>query len=130
VSGKSEQFNTRLDPDDAAAVNEYADEHGVTKSEATRRVLRHGLKAKRRDGLRHPRAPLQIIGVIGGLIYILTFLLAPGFLGIVGGTYIIGSLVWANWPEWSTWAAGVRESVLGLSRDDAEADDGETEVNA
>jgi hypothetical protein len=105
-------------------------EDDESRSACVRRLLRSGLKAERRDGLRHPRASLQIIGVIGGLIYILTYLLAPGFLGVVGGTYILGSLVWANWPEWSTWAAGVRESVLGLSQDDAEADDGEAEVNA
>jgi hypothetical protein len=49
VSGKSEQFNTRLDPDDAAAVKEYADEHGVTKSEATRRFIRAGLEAVDED---------------------------------------------------------------------------------
>jgi len=101
-----------------------------SQSAALRRLLRSGLKAERRDGLRNPRASLQIIGVIGGLVYVLTHLLAPGFLGIVGGTYILGSLVWANWPEWSTWAAGVRESVLGPTRDDAEADDGKAEVNA
>lgn len=45
VTGKTEQFNTRLDPDDAAAVKEYADDHGVTKSEATRRMIRAGLES-------------------------------------------------------------------------------------
>jgi hypothetical protein len=118
----SPEFKQRIDA---------AREDGESRSACVRRLLRHGLEAERRDGLRHPRASLQIIGAIGGLIYILTYLLAPGFLGIVGGTYIVGTLVWANWPEWSTWPAGVRESVLGpSSRDDAEADDGEAEVRA
>jgi len=45
------QFQTRLDPDDAEAVEDYADQHEVTKAEAVRRLVRAGIDAEQHDSL-------------------------------------------------------------------------------
>ena len=43
------QRSFRIPPDVAEAVDEYAEEHGITKSEAYRRVIKQGIEVKRSD---------------------------------------------------------------------------------
>lgn len=43
------QYQTRLDPDDAEAVEEYAEDHGVTDAEAVRRLIKAGLDVEQHD---------------------------------------------------------------------------------
>jgi len=42
---QKKQFQTRLDPDIAERVEDYADENDVSHSEAVRRIVRAGLEA-------------------------------------------------------------------------------------
>jgi Fe-S-cluster formation regulator IscX/YfhJ len=46
-----ERYQTRLDPDTAAAVDDYADRHGVTEAEAVRRLVAAGLDVEQDDTL-------------------------------------------------------------------------------
>jgi predicted DNA-binding protein len=43
------QRSFRLPPDVAEAVDEYAEEHSITKSEAYRRVIKQGIEVQRSD---------------------------------------------------------------------------------
>ena len=43
------QRSFRLPPDVAEAVEEYAEEHGITKSEAYRRVIKQGIEVQQSD---------------------------------------------------------------------------------
>jgi predicted DNA-binding protein len=43
------QRSFRLPPDVAEAVDEYAEEHGITKSEAYRRVIKQGIEVQQSD---------------------------------------------------------------------------------
>jgi Arc/MetJ-type ribon-helix-helix transcriptional regulator len=43
------RFQTRLPEDDAERVNEYVEEHGVSQSEAVRRLIRAGLEAEEEE---------------------------------------------------------------------------------
>jgi|APHM01.1.fsa_nt_gi hypothetical protein len=49
MSRKKRQFNTRLDPDNADRVEAFADERDVTNAEATRRLIRQGLRNYERE---------------------------------------------------------------------------------
>jgi hypothetical protein len=40
-----ERYQTRLDPDDADAVEEYQEEHDLTESEAVRQLVQEGIQA-------------------------------------------------------------------------------------
>lgn len=44
-----EQFHTRLDADDAAALEEYQDSRNLTTAEAVRRLIQAGLEAEAAD---------------------------------------------------------------------------------
>lgn len=44
-----EQFHTRLDEDDAAALEEYQDSRNLTTAEAVRRLIQAGLEAETED---------------------------------------------------------------------------------
>jgi hypothetical protein len=111
---KTEQFNTRLDPDDAAAVNEYADEHGVTKSEATRRLIRAGIDSIDEDGagadvqpfasqrVRFVLFALQttlVIAIAAGTGEALSSYLAAAVAGLVGSTLLDRVLEWLRYPS-------------------------------
>jgi predicted DNA-binding protein len=43
------QRSFRLPPDVAEAVDEYAEEHGITKSEAYRRIIKQGIEVQQSD---------------------------------------------------------------------------------
>jgi hypothetical protein len=44
-----EPYQTRLDPDDAGAVDDFAEDRGVTDAEALRRLVKAGLEAVDED---------------------------------------------------------------------------------
>jgi hypothetical protein len=43
---RKERYQTRLDPDDAAAVDEFAEEREIGEAEAVRRLIRAGIEAE------------------------------------------------------------------------------------
>lgn len=40
-----QRYQTRLDPDDAAAVDEYQEKHDISQAEAVRRLIQDGLES-------------------------------------------------------------------------------------
>jgi hypothetical protein len=48
-TGKGIQVNTRIQPDDLAAIDEWAAKNGCTRSEALRRLAKLGLLADKKD---------------------------------------------------------------------------------
>lgn len=51
ATGKGTQVNTSIQPDDLAAIDEWAAKHGCTRSEALRRLAKLGLLADKKDDL-------------------------------------------------------------------------------
>jgi len=43
---RKERYQTRLDPDDAAAVDEFAEQREIGEAEAVRRLIRAGIEAE------------------------------------------------------------------------------------
>jgi hypothetical protein len=48
-TGKGTQVNTRIQPDDLAAIDEWAEKNACTRSEALRRLAKLGLLADKKD---------------------------------------------------------------------------------
>jgi hypothetical protein len=51
ATGKGTQVNTRIQPDELAAIDQWAAKHGCTRSEAVRRLAKLGLLADKKDDL-------------------------------------------------------------------------------
>lgn len=58
---RKQQFQTRLDADDAELVERYADEHDISNSEAVRRFVRRGIDTTDQPGRDEIAADLQQI---------------------------------------------------------------------
>jgi hypothetical protein len=99
VSPRKQQFNTRLDTDEAGQVEKYAETHDITEAEATRRFIRKGIRSEqaRTDGgpvttnefreamreqkqQRRKTTRIQNASVLTGVVY----------LGAVAGDLLVG----------------------------------------
>ena len=82
-----EQLQARCDPDTIDEVQQLADEKGISKSEAVRRLIREGLEAKADEADDEP--PIKRAGTAPGvllwllLVGLLTFVLTA--LNTIGG---------------------------------------------
>jgi len=77
------RYQTRLPEDDAERVDEYVDEHGVSQSEAVRRLIRRGLEAEEdasRSEASINRTVRLVGGVLIGLVALAIILAAAGVL--------------------------------------------------
>jgi hypothetical protein len=111
-------------PDEVVKQVEAEQAGDESKSAALRRIIRRGVEDRSRKIVR-------LLSVVAGIGFIIAYVL-ESYTGLVAvtGSHIIGLLLWSAWPELRRIPPQLRESVLRLSRDDAEADDGEGEVNA
>jgi Ribbon-helix-helix protein, copG family. len=116
------QVTTRLDADDAEAVERYCDEKDITQAEAVRRLIREGLDERqaRADGgevISRIEEQEQVnrwrmATIVAGIMYVLAY--SEGFRGpasIVFGLLIVASLIV------SIWGAHVAELLEGEAHD-------------
>jgi hypothetical protein len=61
---RKERYQTRLDPDDAAAVDEFAEEREIGESEAVRRLIRAGIEAEAENVVVQRQASARFIGTL------------------------------------------------------------------
>lgn len=90
-----------LDPDTWEDLEEFRVEHRLKRSEATRRIIREHFAARERSAI-------QLLGSLAGVAYIAAMLWAnTQVAAIVGGSYIVVTLLWASSPGIKRWIRGI-----------------------
>lgn len=88
-----------LDPDTWTELEDWRTDRGLKRSEATRRLIRAGLRPESAR-----RRPIAAAGGAAGVVFILVYLFGnDAALTVVGGTYIVFTLLWAVVPGWRDW---------------------------
>lgn len=88
-----------LDPDTWTELEGWRTERRLKRSEATRRLIRTGLR-----GEPARRRPIAAAGAVAGVVYLLVYLFGnDAALTVVGGAYMAFTLLWAVEPHWRKW---------------------------
>jgi len=82
-----------LDPDDWDRLEQWRTERRLSRSEATRRIIRRGL-----DTTDSTRQAVSLASGVAGAAYIAAYVFAgTTAAGLVGGAYIVVTLLWSAW---------------------------------
>lgn len=115
-----EQWQTRLDPDQSGALEEYRDSRGLNDAEAVRRLIKHGLEEQQHQqssvtmSAGHVASILVGVGTVGAVAALLSpqvvYIAALAVLGVVG----LGLTAWGVSPLLRRVQAALDEKSIGV----------------